>query len=135
MTTRRHEHQERTKGVTNIDARSRAIAGAIATYLVGEAEEQLALNPSLSANEVVEMLRRRAAELGVPPTTNDVELGDCGYCRRPLGRTIGGQLTHLAPDGRLSNKGCRAASYDWRKGSEGGWNDDLSPNVYARRTA
>lgn len=114
----------------DFDAGSRIIAGAIAQYLVEEVEQQLVLNPSLTAREVVDMLHRRAAELNVPSTT---EVGDCGYCHRPLGRTIGGQLTHLAPDGRLSNKGCRAASYDWHDGPGVGWDDDLGPNMYARR--
>jgi hypothetical protein len=56
----------------------------------------------------------------------------CVHCHRPVAIRAG-DWWHLMPDGEnWSNKGCRAASYDWRDGKEGGWDESLDRSVMAK---
>lgn len=55
-------------------------------------------------------------------------VGACRNCGRPITVRGNGRHVHLRPNGRPSNVGCYAASYDWK----GGWDAALSRTWNAR---
>lgn len=58
-------------------------------------------------------------------------MDECGHCARPV-VLEGDRWMHLLPDKvGISTRGCHAASWDWREGKEGGWDESLAPDMVA----
>lgn len=100
---------------------------------IREIEGCLEVDPSLTVDDVLANLRNDRDAMSDRPTLESRTVGECAHCGRPLAHGPDNALRHLRPDALLSNRGCRAASYDWRKGAEGGWDGDLDGSLYAKR--
>lgn len=86
-------------------------------------------NPDATAADAMNELRRvRELMLHLFTETQDV----CANCGRPV-VVQDERWMHLKPSGlELSNRGCRAASYDWLQGT---WDDDLDKGLQAKPKA
>ena len=64
-------------------------------------------------------------------STREARMDQCRHCGRPV-VLEGDRWMHLLPDKvGTSRRGCHAASWDWREGKEGGWDESLAPHMVA----
>ena len=76
---------------------------------------------------LVNLLRTRDLATSMP----QVGMDECRHCGRPV-VLEGDRWMHLLPDKvGISKRGCHGASWDWREGKEGGWDESLDPDMVA----